>query len=94
MKIKIEDIIFWILIIAAISIIIWLLNGSPTTESALVSIGLFIISCDIFLWKKYFELDKNAAVSFTKLKNDLYNLKKGQEETNNKLNNIEIPKAS
>src|SRR3989344_444638 len=96
MKIKIEDIMFWILILAAIAVILWLLNSSPTSESALISIGLFIISSEIFLWKKYFEVDKKMVVSFIKIKNDLgnmkndlNNLKKGQEEMNNKLSNIE-----
>ena len=89
MKIEIDDMMFWALILAAIAVILWLLHGSPTSESALISIGLFVISSEIFLWKKYFQLDKNAAVSFIKLKNDLNNLKKGQEETNNRLDNIE-----
>ncbi len=89
MKTKMEDIVFWILILAAIGIILWLLSGSPTTESALVAIGLFIISSEIFLWKKYFAMDKNAAVSFTRLKNDLSNLTIGQKAMNDKLNNIE-----
>jgi len=70
---KIDDIVFWILILAAIGVIVWLLSGSPTTESALVAIGLFIISSEIFLWKKYFEIDKNVTVSFVKLRSDINN---------------------
>ena len=81
MKFKAEDIVFWILILAAIAVILWLLKGSPTLESALITIGLFIISSELMLWKKYFTLDKNAAVSFTKLRNDMSNI-------NNKLENI------
>jgi len=89
MQSKIDDIAFWILILAAIAIILWLASGSPTTESALITIGLFIISSEIFLWKKYFGMDKNVAVSFTKLKNNLNNLSQGQERIENRLNNIE-----
>ena len=89
MKFKPEDIAFWILILAAIFVILWLLRGSPTLESSIITIGLFIISSELMLWKKYFEVDKNTAVSFAKFKKDMSNLTKGQEEINNKLNNIQ-----
>ena len=45
-------------------------------ENAIVTIGLFIISSELMLWKKYFEIDKNTAVSFMRLKNDISNISK------------------
>ena len=82
MRIKIDDVVFWILIFAAFVVILWLLSGSPTTESALIAIGLFIMSSVVFLYKKYFEMDKNATIGFMRVKNDL-------EKINDKLVNIE-----
>jgi len=76
MKLKIEDIVFWILILATVAVILWLLKGSPTLENAVITIGLFIISSELMLWKKYFEIDKNTAVSFMRLKNDISNISK------------------
>ena len=55
---------------------LWLLKGSPTLENAVITIGLFIISSELMLWKKYFEIDKNTAVSFMRLKNDISNISK------------------
>lgn len=77
MKVKIDDIVFWILIFAAFGVILWLLHGSPTLENGLVSIGLFLLSSQLFLWRKYFEMDKNTAVSFVRLKSDIGLLKSG-----------------
>ena len=99
MRFKIEDIIFWILIFAAVAVILWLLKGSPTLESATISIGLFIIGSELLLWRKIFEigkdtaislarLDKNVTISFEKLKNDVRNLNNGQKEIKRELINI------
>ncbi len=79
---KIDDVAFWIFIAAAIAIIIWLVSGSPSVESGLISISVFIVSSELFLWKKYFQVDKNTAVSFTKFKSDIDNINKNQEEMN------------
>lgn len=76
MKLKIEDIVFWVLILATIVVLLWLLKGSPTLENAVITIGLFIISSELMLWKKYFEIGKNTAVSFMRLKNDISNISK------------------
>lgn len=89
MKLKAEDIAFWILILAAIFVILWLLNGSPTLESSVVSIGLFIIGSEIMLWKSHFKIDKNTAIGFVKAKNDLDEVKSKLVIIDNKLDNIE-----
>ncbi len=72
---RLEDIVFWVLILAAITVILWLLKGSPTLENAIITIGLFIISSELMLWRKHFEMDKSAAVSFIRLKNDITGIK-------------------
>lgn len=76
MKLKLDDIVIWCLLLAIVVILLWLLHGSPTLESALISIGLFFVSSEILLWKKYFEIDKNTAVSFALMKNDLSHIRK------------------
>ena len=82
MGFNIDDIIFWMLIIAALAVILWVLHGSPTAESALVSIGIFFLSSELFLWRKYFDLDKKIAVNFIDIKSDI-------KEIRNNLNNLE-----
>ena len=82
MKLKIEDIVFWILILATVAVILWLLKGSPTLENTVITVGLFILGSELMLWRKYFEVDKNTAVGFVKVKSDL-------DKINSKLENIE-----
>lgn len=72
---KIEDIVFWVFIIAVILIALWLLSGSPPEINALISIALFVASSEILLWRKLFEIDKKAAVSYAKVKEDLETIK-------------------
>lgn len=80
-SIKFEDILFWILILAAVAVIIWKLHGSPTDTGAIVGIGTFLISSEALIWKRIFKIekdfnnnfskmDKNITVSFMKLRND------------------------
>lgn len=70
-KITIEDVVFWLIILFIIGIIIWMLSGSPTLESALISIGGALISSELLLWKKFYSLDKRVALSFMKIKHDM-----------------------
>ncbi len=85
-KIKIEDIIFWILILIIVAIALWLLAGSPPEVNALVAIALFVATSELIIWKKLFavekntavdfaKLDKNVSISFIKLRNDIKELK-------------------
>ena len=85
-KIKLEDIVFWILVLAAIGVAVWLFLGSPTIETGLLMIVIFIAGSEILLWKTIFNMDKRTAVGFVKLKNDLNN---ARSELNIKLENIE-----
>jgi len=73
MKIRMEDIIFWVLITLIVGIAIWKMIGSPTDTTALISITLFIAGSEILLWKAFFSIDKKTAVGFMKLKNDIDN---------------------
>lgn len=70
-KIKIEDIILWILVLAIVAIALWLLHGSPPEENALITVALFIAASELLIWKKLFEIDKNTAIGFTKVKEKL-----------------------
>ncbi len=67
-KSKPKDILFWILILAAIGIAVWLLVGSPTIEQGLLMITIFIATSEILLWKKIFSVDKKTVISFEKVK--------------------------
>jgi membrane protein implicated in regulation of membrane protease activity len=68
MEIKIRDILFWILILAAVGVAFWLLLGSPTTEQGLLMITIFIASSEILLWKYLFSIDKKTAIGLEKVK--------------------------
>ena len=69
--IKIQDIIFWIIIALIVGLAIWLMLGSPTIETGLISLALFIAASEILLWKAIFKIDKNASMGFLKVKNEL-----------------------
>ncbi|MEK6859359.1 MAG: hypothetical protein AABX54_00955 [Nanoarchaeota archaeon] len=90
-KITIEDIVFWIIILFIIGIIIWMLNGSPTTESALISVGGALISSELLLWKKFYSMDKKTSMNFMKIKhemsNSFINLKNDLDKNNIIINN-------
>ncbi len=90
MKFKIEDVAFWIFLIGALAIIIWLLHGSPTLEQALVSLVVLLLSSEFLLWKKYYEVDKKSAVSFAIFKGDLIQIKNSIQEINQKQERFEI----
>ncbi len=81
-----RDIIFWILILAAIGVAIWLVVGSPTIETGLLMIVIFIAGSEILLWKTLFNIDKKTCIGFVRLKSDVNNLK---NELNTQLGNIE-----
>ncbi len=70
-KIKVEDVAFWIIILLIIAIALWLLSGSPPTDSALISVALFVAASEILLWRAMFSNDKRTEIGFIKLKNDL-----------------------
>ena len=88
LTVKSEDVVFWLLTLAVLGIVIWLLHGSPTLEDALLSITALILSSEFMLWKKYYAIDKNTAVSFMRFKNNLDQLRKGQEMMQHSLENI------
>ncbi len=75
---KLRDVIFWMLILAAVGVAIWLLVGSPTTEQGLLVITIFIATSEILLWEAIFSTDKKTALGFEKVKSRLdkinYNL--------------------
>ena len=71
--VKIEDIIFWLLIIGIIAVAIWMLHGSPTETNALISLAIFVAGSEILLWKALFSMDKRTAIGFERTKNDINN---------------------
>jgi len=75
MKIKIEDIVFWVIIFLIIATALWLLFGSPPETDALISIALFVAASELLIWRKLFDIDKKTAVGFEKVKSELKNIK-------------------
>ena len=86
-KIKIENIMFWILIVAAIAIIIWKLFGSPSDIATLISLISLLIGSEIMLWKNHFTIEKNTTLGFMKVSHDFVDLRK---DLNIQLNEIKI----
>ncbi len=93
MAIKIEDIMFWILITAIIAVAIWLLIGSPPLENGLLMIVIFVAGSEILLWKALFKIDNKTSTGFIKIRNELANLGKNfnnkLDSLDNKLNSID-----
>lgn len=77
---KIEDIAIAVFLLTAFAILLWLLHGSPLTENALIGVGTLIISTQFMFWKGSHEVDKKAAVSFTKFKGDIEHIKVDLQE--------------
>ena len=82
---KIEDIVFFVLIAAIIGIALWLLSGSPPDSDAIITLGLFVAASELLIWRNMFAIDKKTAVGFMKIKNDM---DRGFLEVNNKLDKI------
>lgn len=91
--IKFEHILFWVLILVIIGIAVWLAFGSPEFENSLITIGIFVATSEILLWKflfsmdnknidRFSKLDKKTAIGFEKVKSDF-------KLVNNRLGNIE-----
>ncbi len=87
MKIKIEDIMFWIIILLIIATALWLLSGSPSETSAIIAVAVFVAASEILLWKNLFKIDKKTAVGFEKMKNNIDNK---FAEVHNELNEIKL----
>lgn len=73
--IKIQDLLFWIIMGLIIGLAIWLVSGSPTIESGLVSLALFVVASEILLWKALFKMDKNTSIGFFKVKKEIQVMK-------------------
>lgn len=71
MEIKIEDIIFWIVIIAIIGLIIWKLFGSPTDLATIITIASLLAMGELSLLKKVYNLERKVAVGFTRVSLDM-----------------------
>ena len=77
--VKIEDIVFWILIILIIATALWLLHGSPAESNALIAVALFVATSEVLLWKALFKLDRKTSIGFVKLDKSLSDIKDNQE---------------
>ena len=62
--VKIEDIVFWILIALIVGVVIWKLVGSPTNTATLISLTLFIAGSEILLWRNLFKSDNKPNEGF------------------------------
>jgi len=65
--VKIEQILFWILILVIVGLLIWLAFGSPEFESSLIAIGIFVASSEVLLWRALFAFDKRSAVRLSSI---------------------------
>lgn len=72
--VRVEDILFWILILVALGIAIWLAFGSPEFENSFLAVIIFVATSEILLWRFLFAIDKRSAVGFEKVKNRLENV--------------------
>ena len=82
MKEQVVNVIIWTLVVICVSIAIYVLfirGWLYGNESGWYS---------FLLWKKYYPVDKNTAVSFMKFKKDLEQLQQGQEEMKQALRTI------
>ncbi len=86
-KLKLEDIVFWILISAIIAVALWLLSGSPPEANAIIAVALFVAASEILIWKNLFKIDKKTAIGFEKIKNNIDNK---FSEIHNELNEIKL----
>jgi len=91
--VRLEYVIFWILILSVIGIALWLAFGSPEFNSSLIAIAIFVASSVIFLWKALFAIDKRNAVGLIKVdKKTALGFERVRSDfrgVNNKLSNIE-----
>ena len=87
--VRIEDIIFWILILSVIGVVIWLSFGSPDFESSLLALMIFVANSGILLWKFLFNLDKKTAVGFEKVRNHIGDIKRDVGDINSRFGRIE-----
>lgn len=82
---RIENILFWFLILLIVGTALWLLHGSPPETDALISIALAVTASELLLWKtlfsmdnklsqKVFDIDKKTALGFANIKNDISNM--------------------
>ena len=85
-KIRIEDIVFWILVFATISVMIWKLFGSPTDIGTIMGVGTFLLTSEILIWKKIFSIESKTAIGFIKVK---HNLESMENRINNRFDKIE-----
>ncbi len=83
-KMKIEDIIFWIIIGLIVGVAVWKMIGSPTDTAALIAISLFIASSEILIWKALFNMDKKTSITFIKIKSHLEVINNQLKEIKNK----------
>lgn len=78
--VKIEDLLFWILMALIVGVAIWKIIGSPTDTAALISLALFIAGSEILIWRAIFGIDKRTSIGFIRIKNELNNNRKDVTE--------------
>ncbi len=93
MEIKIEDIVFWIAIIAIIGLIIWKLFGSPTDLATIITVASLLAMGELSLLKKIYTIERKVAVGFMKVSSDINlirnDIKHHLEYINERFDNLE-----
>ncbi len=97
-KIKIEDIIFWIFIAITVGTALWLLHGSPPESSAIITVAITFAGSELLLWRKIFSIEKRTTIGFIKINHEMNNnfmkmkneMDKNNLMINNKLDNYHI----
>jgi len=75
-----RDVLFWVLILAAIGVAVWMAVGSPPIETGLLIIVIFISTSEILLWKAVFRIDKRSAVGFEKVRSKIEKLENNMNQ--------------
>jgi len=73
MRIKIDDMLFLILILLMVGVALWKLFGSPTDTAAVIGVALFVTGSEMLVWKTLFKIDKKNSLGFMKIKNNIDN---------------------
>ncbi|MAG02733.1 hypothetical protein CMI42_05330 [Candidatus Pacearchaeota archaeon] len=84
-RLKFEDIVFFIFLAIILGTSLWLLHGSPTLIGAIISIGIAVFGSELLLWRKVFSIDKSVSLGFMKMKHDI---DKFRIEVNNKFDSV------
>ncbi|MEK6872235.1 MAG: hypothetical protein AABX16_05000 [Nanoarchaeota archaeon] len=91
-KIRIEDILFLMIILATTAIIIRKLFGCLSYFATLITLETFLITSKVIIWIYVFTIDKNTSMEFMKVKNSFLTVKHEMEKIRMEMKNRFIVK--